>query len=617
MDKKNKKGFTLVELIVVITILAILWTVSFLSFNGYAKSARNAKRIDSIWKISAAIEGRSAGGKSLLGFVISWQEVIDAKIAGTPPTVWGNYKAGIVNFRALEVRSEDYRDPSYNDFYRAWVTLTSKWRFEAAATLEQDDIKIAKVIGNWNPRLSSSIAWNGASWSKKFTLSNISNIGSLNIWDTISGTWVPTGTKIKAISNDSMNLFLDQALTASTASISLSDDEVVSLIASSGDPNIPVTDTTVNVPYASDTSVLISTLPFLQSAGGVSQDIGNSSAVDSAGNSYVAWYYDDGGDDDLFISKFDGSGALDWTTNAWWSGDDRANSIVVDNVGSTYVTWYFSGTAVFWSITLVSAGNDDIFVIKLDNSGNILWATKMGGTSADRWKWIHLDDDGRILVTGYFRWTADFWVNSLISNGNSEAFLTILDGSGSIWWSTAMWWASVDEGNYIAHDTSGDYIVTWFFSGTSTHGATTLVSSGSTDTFITKIDSSGSITWATKVGGWSSDVGNGIDIDVNDNIYITWYFWGAASQHGATVLSSNGNFDVFITKIDDSGNILWAKGVWGAWNDRGLWISIDLIGNSYTTWYFNGSFTYGAETVNSLWAEDVFVIKLDSNWDFL
>lgn len=51
----NKKGFTLVELIVVITILAILWTIAFISFQGYSKDSRNSVRISDVWVIEKAL----------------------------------------------------------------------------------------------------------------------------------------------------------------------------------------------------------------------------------------------------------------------------------------------------------------------------------------------------------------------------------------------------------------------------------------------------------------------------------------------------------------------------------------------------------------------------------
>lgn len=101
------------------------------------------------------------------------------------------------------------------------------------------------------------------------------------------------------------------------------------------------------------------------------------------------------------------------------------------------------------------------------------------------------------------------------------------------------------------------------FSGSSTFGTTTLTSSGDKDIFVAKIDHNGNWLWANQAGGISYDYGRGIAVDDNGNSYITGEFEESAT-FGTTTLTSSGSYDIFVAKLDkSSGNWPWAKQAWG------------------------------------------------------
>ena len=97
-----------------------------------------------------------------------------------------------------------------------------------------------------------------------------------------------------------------------------------------------------------------------------------------------------------------------WARNAGGSSSDYCNSIAVDVNGNSYVTGSFQGSATFGSTTLTSSGGSDIFIAKLDSSGNWLWAKNAGGTGADIGNGIAVDADGNSYVTGYFEGSSTF-----------------------------------------------------------------------------------------------------------------------------------------------------------------------------------------------------------------
>jgi len=93
--------------------------------------------------------------------------------------------------------------------------------------------------------------------------------------------------------------------------------------------------------------------------------------------------------------------------------------------------------------------------------------------------------------------------------------------------------------------------------------------------------------WATRAGGTDWDAGYGITIDNAGNCYVTGYFEGTAT-FGFYSLTSSGENDIFVAKLDAIGNWLWAARAGGNHWDRGKAISIDEAGNSYVIGEFNG-----------------------------
>lgn len=218
MKSTNKKGFTLVELIIVITILAILATIAFVSFQSYSADARDTKRKSNINDLVKSIELKSTQWVSLLNFA-SWvtaSQLTTPNIAWTAATLGTNYQAWDINLTTLGLGTE-FKD--WSNSYKIWVTTKAWGAYQVAWKMESNTLAFVK--GTFNPRTST---W---SWIWYFKL-----------WDTL--TW---GTVVSKISADLATLNDTIAATGTT----LAQSDVIWLIKSTW--TNPVKDWTSDLPY--------------------------------------------------------------------------------------------------------------------------------------------------------------------------------------------------------------------------------------------------------------------------------------------------------------------------------------------------------------------------------
>ncbi|GAB3171676.1 SBBP repeat-containing protein [Telluribacter humicola] len=294
---------------------------------------------------------------------------------------------------------------------------------------------------------------------------------------------------------------------------------------------------------------------------------------------------------------------------AWRAGGpagDSGQDIAVDQSSNTYVTGYFTGTATFGSTTLTSNGTSDIFIVKYNNKGEVLWAHRAGGPLDDQGHSIALDEQGNIYITGYISGTATFGSQSLTSAGSSDIFIGKYNSNGEVQWVRSAGGTGGDQGTDVAVDKSGNPYVTGSFYSTVTFGSTSLTSRGSgdlhTDVFIAKYSSNGDVLWVQQAGGTNSDSGNSIAVDENGNAYVTGYYFGSA-DFGTTTLPRSGTRidDQFIAKYSSTGEFVWARrGVRG----YRYAIAVDESGNIYTT---------GENYLGGFNPDAIYVSKLDTN----
>jgi hypothetical protein len=303
----------------------------------------------------------------------------------------------------------------------------------------------------------------------------------------------------------------------------------------------------------------------------VNSESGSSIQKTADGGYVVAGYsssYNSGGWREAWILKLDSSGNIQWQ-KAYGDGtaDKEATSIELTADGGYIVAGYCDSC---------NSGATDFWVFKLDSSGNKLWEKTYGGSGDDYARSVHTTSDNGYIVGGY--------TNSF-GAGEVDAWILKLDFNGEVQW----------QKTYGA--TFGDVI--WCLQTTSDGG---FIASGSSDSlsgnqaWIVKLDSSGNIQWQKTYGGTSS--------------YNVWFIQetsdGGYITAGDTSPSNFDGLDIWVLKLDSAGNIQWQKTYGGSLADRALAIQPVADGG-----YIVGGFTYSFGAGDA----DVWILKLNSSGD--
>lgn len=274
------------------------------------------------------------------------------------------------------------------------------------------------------------------------------------------------------------------------------------------------------------------------------------------------------GQTDVYIVEMDSGGVYQWSK--WFGGNsyDHCAAIAEDPSGNLFLTGYFTSTCDFEpgsGVTNLTAASTDIFVSSLTSNGNLTWVKQMGGSGSDGGTSIVVNATGEVFSAGYFDGTADFdpgagTVLFSASTGISDAFVSKLTANGTYSWAAQLGGTSVDAAQAITLDVQGNVYTTGRFSGTADFDPSastgSLVSAGTYDIFVSKLNSSGAYVWAHKMGGAANDVGNSVCIDASDNVHTAGYFAGTADfdpQASSWTYTTAALDDIFISKWSQSG----------------------------------------------------------------
>ena len=325
---------------------------------------------------------------------------------------------------------------------------------------------------------------------------------------------------------------------------------------------------------------------------------------------------------DAFLARYRTDGKLDWVKALGGPADDDGFGVATDGAGVVCVTGDFVQTASFDGVSLSSYGGRDIFLACFSSQGALKWVRQAGGTTgfsngtwADTGYDVVVAGDGAVYVTGEFRGTAKFDGISVGSHGSSDGFLAKYSHDGSIVWVKRWGGSSDDDGVGLAIDPHGDVILTGFFSGAADFGSYTLNSSGAWDMYVSKWNPNGSIIWANKGGGRSNDRGLGVATDPDGNVYVTGYFKDTA-VFGSQTFTATGERDGYVLKMRSDGTFDWTVPIHGEGTNHGEGIVYSGHDRIYVVGACSGNCTFGTLAAGTGGDRDAFVAELDPSGKF-
>lgn len=339
------------------------------------------------------------------------------------------------------------------------------------------------------------------------------------------------------------------------------------------------------------------------------------------------------------------------STSFQWAGaingkeNQEAKSVTTDASGNVITVGYYvdstdldpTSSSIF-VIPSPDKSAEDIFVNKLDASGNLVWSKSITGGKYKRANKVVTDASGNIYITGGFCGTTDFDPSSAVFNLTAastlvhDVFVMKLNADGTFGWAVMLKngpiGTGIDDAKSIKVDASGNVYIVGEFRGKidfdpSTTGTNIIDATPGANAFILKLDNSGNYVKVVNIENPTTSIsdisGIGLGVDASGNMYISGLFNNvvdfdpSAAEANITAVATSGNMDVFLAKYDASGNYVWAKSISGTDIKKLGSMVADNAGNTYLTGSFRGACSFGTSSLTAAEYADIFVAKYDAS----
>ncbi len=375
-------------------------------------------------------------------------------------------------------------------------------------------------------------------------------------------------------------------------------------------------------------------LKWAKGMGGHGDDASNNSggsviSVDATGNIYLSFPFSDTmvvdgqtfiskGGRDIALMKLDSNGNLIWGKSYGSVFNEYISKLLLKE-NNLYLCGMFSDAGTnsiqFDSITLITHGSWDIFLLKADTMGHIFWAKNEGNTLSDMCGGITVDLNNNIYITGSTGGNLKLDHDTLWDvNAVGMNFVIKYDSTGNELWAKGALSTTGYYGGYIDADTNGNiYISGYTINDQSINfGALTLSSQGYNKTYLVKYSSSGQLLFAKNISTYTFyDEAQCLRINPIENAIYLCGQYNYLATFGNDTLPSYGHDDILVLKMDENGNVIWTTHAGGNINDGANGLAVAPNGDVAITGYTaSNNCQFGNHQVSATDAWDMFVAKL-------
>ncbi|MBP9673477.1 MAG: T9SS type A sorting domain-containing protein [Bacteriovoracaceae bacterium] len=301
------------------------------------------------------------------------------------------------------------------------------------------------------------------------------------------------------------------------------------------------------------------------------------------------------GDEDGWIIKIDAQGNLQWQKTYGGSLADRFHTIQA-TAGGYIVAGYSSSND--GDVVSLNHGNGDLWVVKIDLQGSIIWEKNYGGTGDEWAKSIQPTTSGYVI--GGYTNSNDGDVTG--HHGNGDFWVMHIDSQGNLQWQKT-YGGSLDElFSTIQKTTDGGYVMTGY---TTSNDGDITNHQGLRDFWVVKVDNQGNLQWQKTYGGNKDDWPYSVQ-QTTDGGYIVA---GLSNSNQGDVTDNLGGYDFWLIKIDVQGNLQWQK-TYGGSNQEGAEAIQETPDGGYIV--IGSTLSSDGDVTNNYGGSDLWVLKLDS-----
>lgn len=317
------------------------------------------------------------------------------------------------------------------------------------------------------------------------------------------------------------------------------------------------------------------------------------------------------GSSEFWIIKIDSAGYLLWEKTFGGSSGEFCTRIL-DNLDNCF---YLIGNSISSDGDISYdpyPGSNDIWIVKIDSTGNIIWDKIIGGGMIDAIESATLTQDGGVAIFG---WTGSQNGDVSVNYGYYDMWLVKLNSDGEILWDKSYGTDDFDYGQAMISTSDGGFLI---------GGASTIGSGGNltcepfnynAEAILLKLDSLGNIEWQNCYGGSGHDGIWGL-LELENGYAFVGY--GSSDDGDLTGSGWHGEGDIWVAKLDFYGNLIWQK-CYGGSNYESALNVFSMENNGYMivgrTKSQDGDITNNHSYIDS--DNDIWYFKIDSTGGLL
>lgn len=305
-------------------------------------------------------------------------------------------------------------------------------------------------------------------------------------------------------------------------------------------------------------------------------------------------------------------GEVDWTRNFGGSNSETAQSVVATSDGGYAILGYTNSQD--GDITDKTTDVNDYWLLKLDADGNLQWNKTYGGSKDDRGQSVIQTSDGGYAIVGYAMSDDGDGSNN---EGFHDNWILKLDASGVVEWERSFGFSGHDHSYDVVQTFDGGYFFVGFLDVTASNGegnvgkgSSSLTRHGVGEFWGTKLDAAGNLVWRRFFGGTNNDRAYGVVTAQDGGFVIT----GSSESTDFDISNTKGSYDFWVVKVSNTGDLIWERSFGGSGIDKSYGIARTLD-NAYVI--TGNTFSTDTDISKNNGESDVWLIKVDDTGNLL